>query len=334
MNYFAFILSTIIIFSLIFYFFINVYSVRKLNLYDFPKKGKIHKKKMPLSGGIYFISLIILIYFIQFFFLKVDRVENFYFITLSFSLFLIGFADDKLEIKPINRLLVLFICLIIFFSIKDTYHVEILKFIIFNKEKPIIFYKNFNDEILSAALLVTLITIINITDGLNGLILSIAIIVTGISLIYKFEFNSINILLLVGGLIFLVINLSNKAFLGSSGNIIISLLIYTNLQKVYNEISPFDILTVLIIFLFPSLDLVRLFIVRIINNSSPLSRDLNHLHYLIYNKYKNRYLPIYITLIFAPFFIHFFLIKNSIITICLGIIFYFFTIYSLKTNSK
>ena len=62
----------------------------------------------------------------------------------------------------------------------------------------------------------------------------------------------------------MILNLKGKAFLGSSGNIILSLLTYSNIVKVYNQISPFDLFTVFIIFIVPTLDLIRLFFVRII----------------------------------------------------------------------
>ena len=116
--------------------------------------------------------------------------------------------------------------------------------------------------------------------------------------IYNPNLTTEILLVLVAGIAFLILNLKGKAFLGSSGNIILSLLTYSNIVKVYNQISPFDLFTVFIIFIVPTLDLIRLFFVRIIRNINPFQRDLEHIHYLIFKKNKNYYLLIY-TLLFS-----------------------------------
>ena len=74
------------------------------------------------------------------------------------------------------------------------------------------------------------------------------------SILFIYNPNLTEILLvLVAGIAFLILNLKGKAFLGSSGNIILSLLTYSNIVKVYNQISPFDLFTVFIIFIVPTL---------------------------------------------------------------------------------
>ena len=74
---------------------------------------------------------------------------------ISLSVFIVGFADDKLDVKALNRIIVLFIIFSVSFSIHDSLKIEIIKFILVNSEDKL-FYRNFDTTILSAALLVHL----------------------------------------------------------------------------------------------------------------------------------------------------------------------------------
>ena len=334
MSYFFFTSLSIIIYSIFFNLYLNQFFAKKLNLYDLPNKNKIHNIKTPLTGGIYFISIIIISFIIDLFFNAEPLKEKIYFLLISLSVFIVGFADDKLDVKALNRIIVLFIIFSVSFSIHDSLKIEIIKFILVNSEDKVIFYRNFDTTILSAALLVTFISIINISDGLNGLVLIMLIGANSILFIYNPNLTTEILLVLVAGIAFLILNLKGKAFLGSSGNIILSLLTYSNIVKVYNQISPFDLFTVFIIFIVPTLDLIRLFFVRIIRNINPFQRDLEHIHYLIFKKNKNYYLFIYTFIVFLPFTMHYCIINNALISIPLSIIIYFFTIFYFKNQSK
>lgn len=334
MSYFSFITLSIIAYSILFYYFLNQFFAKRFNLYDLPDINKIHHIKTPLTGGIYFISIIIISFIIDLFFETDLLKEKIYFLIISLSVFIVGFADDKLDVKALNRIVVLFIIFSVSFSIHDSLKIEILKFILGSNENTVIFYRNFDTTILSAALLVTFISIINISDGLNGLVLVMLIGANLILFIYKPNLTTETLIIIIGGIAFLILNLNGKAFLGSSGNIVLSFVTYSNIVKVYNQISPFDLFTILIIFIIPTLDLFRLFFVRIINNSNPFKRDLNHIHYLIFRKNKNYYLSIYTFIIFLPFIAHYNFIKNALISIPLSIILYFFIIFYFKNYSK
>ena len=120
---------------------------------------------------------------------------------ISLSVFIVGFADDKLDVKALNRIIVLFIIFSVSFSIHDSLKIEIIKFILVNSEDEVIFYRNF-DTILSAALLVTFISIINISDGLNGLVLIMLIGTNSILFIYNPNLTTEILLVLVAGIAF------------------------------------------------------------------------------------------------------------------------------------
>ena len=74
----------------------------------------------------------------------------------------------------------------------------------------------------------------------------------------------------------------------------------------------------------PSIDMLRLFILRIINKKNPFKGDLNHLHHIV-NKYtKNKNLTVVITFILSmiPVMLLFLNIQTyNILIICLIIYF-------------
>jgi hypothetical protein len=83
--------------------------------------------------------------------------------------------------------------------------------------------------------------------------------------------------------------------------------------------------------------MLRLFILRISNNKSPFSGDINHFHhYLVKNFYLRKAIILYLFLILWPFiFIQFYKIKYFFIFLIQAIIFFFLVSYfKNKKNLK
>ena len=55
--------------------------------------------------------------------------------------------------------------------------------------------------------------------------------------------------------------------------------------KIYNTSSKLYVESILILLLFPFLDLIRLFLVRLRNNTNPFEGDRNHIHHILFNKF-------------------------------------------------
>ncbi len=83
----------------------------------------------------------------------------------------------------------------------------------------------------------------------------------------------------------------------------------------------------------PGLDLIRLFVIRIINKKNPLTSDRNHLHHILINKYSfEKTLIIIFLLISLPLIMSNFNV-NNLLTIFVTIFIYFFVvIFALKKN--
>lgn len=285
------------------------------------KLGLLDKNKTPLIGGI-FLYLGILINYI---FLTEELRINDYLIDLYFlsSMFLISLADDKYNLKPTTRILFLVI-FIIFFIDKNHLFINSLNSKIFG------FYyfpeNNFIKFFFPAFCMLVFINSYNFTDGINGLATLI-----GLSwFIYLFFKNPFLIDLYNVFLIFIVFfifcNFLNKFFLGDSGNHIISTII-GSIVIITNQNFPYSIYVeeILLLFLIPGIDLVRLFFKRINNKKNPLSGDLNHFHHILLKKFSLiKTLLVYLSLVNIPLYIYLNFENTLILLIIISI-----TIYTL-----
>ena len=106
--------------TLLFFLPLNHISIF-LKIYDHPNRRKIHKKPIPLIGGL----LIYIILTINFFVFK--NIDGYIFI-LSSLFFFIGLLDDIIKISAVIRLVVLSILSFIFLYSFKTYNINFLHF--------------------------------------------------------------------------------------------------------------------------------------------------------------------------------------------------------------
>ena len=167
---------------------------------------------------------------------------------------------------------------------------------------------------------------INLQSGIYSLIILISILV-----LYS---NSLLIKVLIISLIFfLYLNFKNKTFLGDSGSLLISFIISYLFINLYNSnfIEHADIITLYMIV--PGLDLIRLFIIRIINKKNPLTSDRNHLHHILIKKYTfGKTLIIIFLLVSLPLILNFFRISN-LVTIIVTVLVYSFLVRITSKDS-
>ena len=102
-------------------------------------------------------------------------------------------------------------------------------------------------------------------------------------------------------LIFLgILNFQNKVFLGDGGSYLISSIIGCTFIYQYKYFENFfygD--EVFIILLIPAIDMFRLFLVRSINGKNPFKGDLNHLHHILNNHFRNTNLTVFFTILIS-----------------------------------
>ena len=113
------------------------------------------------------------------------------------------------------------------------------------------------------------------------------------------------LLIIFNLLIIFFFNLKKRYFLGDSGTLFLSYLFGLLLIKSTNENYSVGVdryisaEQILILFLIPFLDMVRVMISRIIKNKNPFMGDRNHFHHYLLNFFKGKKLSIIIYFIYV-----------------------------------
>ncbi len=272
-------------------YFLLTYSFFVILLSIFIKKKKLflnytgdshqffsNQKNIPLIGGIFLILPLILI-----------NYQNIIYSILLILIFLLGFlSDQKILISAKKRFL---LQIILVFSSVILLDLEILssKLILFDYflKHPV-----FNIFFTTFCLLI-LINGSNFIDGLNGLLLSymtfIIFILLKLGLLnaLSIEYDFIIYLIFFIIIIFLL-NLCNYLMLGDAGAYILSFFVGYLILKCHissPNISPYFFITLL---WYPCYENLFSIIRKLKSKLSPLIPDNNHLHQLIYTRFKKK----------------------------------------------
>ena len=324
--------------NLIIFFKISKLS-KILNIYDIPdNKLKLHKKNVPIIGGIILAFNFSILFFYQIFFLNdfisIDLNKlNFFEVVISllfiFGFFVLGLCDDKINLSPNKKLFysIIFILLAIFFN--ENLAVKMMS-ISFIENK--IFFENYSIFFTIFCFLI-LVNALNFYDGINGQSCLIFIISFSFLLI-KSDMHYFYIISIILILFIFFLNISNKIFLGDGGIYLLSIilsssLIYEhNIQK--NIIFADEIFFLLLL---PGFDLLRLTLKRLLSLKNPFFGDRDHIHHLLINKYSLKVSNsiLFLTsitpiILFSVFNLNFFLVFFIFLSI------YVFLIKYLKSN--
>jgi UDP-GlcNAc:undecaprenyl-phosphate/decaprenyl-phosphate GlcNAc-1-phosphate transferase len=164
-------------------------------------------------------------------------------------------------------------------------------------------------QILTIFIIVAIINSINFIDGIDGLAITIVIL-----FIIGFEFFAIPPTSYINLSTILIASLAplyyfnyrkkNKIFLGDSGSLflggIVSVYVVNVLSNNYVIKSEFDLHKLIFIFsilVYPIIDIIRIFFLRLIKGRSPFHPDKNHIHHLILKETKNHFITTLIILI-------------------------------------
>jgi UDP-GlcNAc:undecaprenyl-phosphate GlcNAc-1-phosphate transferase len=283
----------------------------KLNLFDYPdKKMKLHKKKTSLIGGLMiFLCLLYLIIVDHLF--AVNENYIFKLTTILIPIFIVGLLDDMHNFSPVNKLILKSFLILFFLYFNKEF---LLKELYFDDFKKTYLLNDFFSYFITILCLLLLINAFNMSDGINGLALSISISWLMI-LIALFDLNITFYFIALIIFLSFIFNYQGKFFLGNSGSLLVSCFIGLLSVYLYNFKSSISVEKIILLFLIPGLDMLRLFILRISNNKSPFSADTNHFHhYLIRNFCLHIVIIIYLLLMLWPFiFIQFYWLINKVL---------------------
>ncbi len=272
----------IIFLSLLGFYYINNFFKKEniLNNYRGEKHQKfLGPKNIPLSGGIFLIISIFILF----------HSYDYFLLIFIFLIFCVGFFSDiNLLSSPKLRLLIQTSIIILFVFLLDIEIYE-TKFVLLDSLLENIYFRYF----FATFCLLILINGSNFIDGLNGLLLSYFGLITFIIFYLNFYITlgieKELIMLFIIVLIYLFfLNINNKLFMGDSGSYALSLLCGYFLIKIYEinqEISPYFIILLLWYPCFENLfSIIRKFSLK----KSPIIADNNHLHQLIFIYFKKK----------------------------------------------
>ena len=266
----------------LFAYFITSLCSKKNFLLSFT--GDKHQKftsnlKIPLTGGV--------VLFLSFMFLEIDI--NIKILCLLF--FFLGFISDLKILSSANIrfliqiILIIFCILLLGLEIKNT-RIQILDSLldrnIFN-----IFFVSF-----------CIIIIVNGTNFLDGINLNVIfyyllinIVLLYLSFEYKFLLDYESLIFISISLIILAIfNYKNYLFLGDNGSYLLGFFYSIILIDFYNfnqSISPFFIILLL---WYPSFEILFSILRKFVLGRSPLKPDNLHLHHLLFNFFKKKFI--------------------------------------------
>lgn len=295
-------LTTLVFFQLLFTICILFIS-KRYKFLDYPSDRKKHLFPVPYTGGI-------VISFNYLFIVFIFDFESIYFnliLTYSLLICLAGFLDDKLQLNPITKL-ILQVFPIIYLIEQDIFLTNLGS------------YHNFGIlELGTLAKLFTLFSCLflvnafNYSDGLDGLLGSISIIIIASFFIFLLYYKSIINLdfltILIPIFLFLFFNLTNnksfKLFLGDSGSNLLGFIISFISILLYLE---FDLHPAIIVWPLAYIvyEFLTVNILRIIRSKKIFQPSNDHFHYelgkfLKLNNYIVVTIIIFINIFFASF---------------------------------
>ena len=152
---------------------------------------------------------------------------------------------------------------------------------------------------------------------------------------YSILKNTFFLILVLYLIVFSYWNFKNKSFLGDGGNYLISFFVSLSLVQMYNNYY-FNVDHIIYLILFPTIDLIRLFFVRIKSKKSPLMSDRNHIHHYLLNKFNyGSVLSGYVLFLFLLYiFIYFRNLYFFQWIVIIFIMFYFFLLILCNNNLK
>ena len=267
--------------------FISVFALQIgtcLHVLDIPDgKRKIHPTITPQIGGLAIgvPTLIILTYHAA-----TSLFLPFYLVAAGTGLacLLLGLFDDRKPIRPIFRLLLTFLLALAALEIVPALQVTFLRFSFFDQ---VLFLEQFS-IVFTAVCIVGLQNAVNMADGKNGIVMGLCLFWCIELFIFAPDHLHLVLLTLVVALtVALTFNLRGHLFLGDSGSyslgFIIAILVIYIYDIAFTEL-PADL--VVLWFLIPVVDCLRVMALRVIRGQSPFSSDQNHLHHIL-----NRLLP-------------------------------------------
>ena len=281
----------ILLLSALFTYFIQKIFIYYKQFDDFNNRSS-HKTLATRTGGIgIFITL--LIFALYFYFNAVELFDYSLFIPLGI-MFIVGVYDDfynaNFKLKFFLQIIVAKIILDQGYAITN-YHGLFGLY-----EVPWLLA-----QLSTVFVFLVIINAINFIDGIDGL--AITEVIKTLLFIELFSASPTEITPLVEILVISLIPLyyfnfkkSKKVFLGDGGSLLLGTIVSVYIFYVLGSNYQFKegiqinkVLFVVLVIIYPLVDLLRVFVLRIIKGKSPFEADKNHIHHFLVKKGLNHF---------------------------------------------
>jgi len=318
-----------------------IYVSKTKNLMDEPEERRVHSEKVPNLGGMgLFITFsLTLLLFVPFINSTVSDLSNLLsLLSATIILLFLGIKDDLVLMTAKKKFVIQLIAVSMVCLLQD---VRITDFhgLLGVGELPY-----FVSILFTVFVYVLVINSVNLIDGIDGLAATISILASlafGAAFFMADDFMmTLLSAVLIGSLLgFLKYNFSEhrKIFMGDCGSLIVGFLLAYQGIKFLN-INPENVqfynsnnssILLLAILSYPLFDLLRVFIVRMMQKKSPFLADSNHIHHRLLRlglNHKQSTFLLFIsnlTLIIITFFTSDLQINISlIVVVCFGCLLY------------
>ena len=303
----------------------------KLSLYDYPNDNlRVHSQKVSLITGFFLIINIFIIFTYSFFFKNnpgIEVLSDIYVVITLFSLFLVGYFDDRFSLRPSIRLILFSAIFFFFLNINEYFIIQNIEF---NTYKFSI--SNNYSIIFTILCFLIYLNAFNFFDGIN-LQSGLHTLFIYIILFFKLDYNYEIFFLIFFYAYFLILNGKNLVFLGNAGayltaGIISIFLIFYFKKQILTTAEIFILMSL------PGLDMIRIIFKRLLLKTNPFKGDLNHIHHLLIKKYDNVKTNIVILLSQILNYFFYLSIKNDFLSVIFSILIYIFLLFLGKKKHE
>lgn len=276
--------------------FVSIPSIVRISnvkhLFDEPDERKQHKGKVPTLGG---VAIFGAMFFSLTFWSNQQLIQELQYILASLMvLFYVGVKDDLLNIRAYKKLLVQ---LVAAFIIVHWTHIRLTSFFgLFGiDELPMIASYS-----LSILTIVSITNAFNLIDGIDGFAGSVGIFVslifgTWFTCVESYQFAILSFAMMGALIGFIYYNWSPaKIFMGDTGSLIVGFVAallaikFIEINRFMDRYAQFKVISVPVvtisILIIPIFDTIRVFVVRLMNKTSPFAADRNHIHHMLLDR--------------------------------------------------
>ena len=312
-------------------FFLKIDNISKLiNIFDYPNNRKIHKFPVPLVGGtLIFLNLIYLFIFSFIFDLGAESFNKFSLIFGYTCFFFLGLYDDKYHIKALKKLFISVLILIPVLYFEKNLTLTMLRFSFTNFELNLGLF----DTFITILFFLLFINAFNMFDGINCQNGIYSIVLT-IALLFWSKNNIFLFVLLFTLIFFNYLNFKSKLFLGDSGSLSLGFLFSYFFVTNYNTNLIYFSDTIYLFMYLPGLDLMRLYILRLLKKKNPFEPDKNHIHHYFLRRYGyNKTMLIIICMIVSPIILNIYLDDKTLLINLFSFLSYmYFVVFKHRNN--